>query len=610
MKKSIIFILVILLMLTGCYDSEVSNQEDTQIQDTFQDELSQIIEGNTTIPQFKNQTIENLYAFTKLYGYIRFFHPSKETDNFKWDEFAVYGASYVKDAKDDNELKNRLEELFLPIAPKIKINTNVNLTHIYPDEELDESILAWQHYGVSINDSKFDTIYSSSKTMMVNKMFEAFPEMGEIYKAQISSELYGYIPVALYLSDALPNEVEFSEEYISLCDKLDGIDINTLSATNQDVRLADVVITWNVLQHFFPYFEVLDVDWEKELVATLNNSLPDQSSKEFSEVLNKMLVPLEDGHAICAYLDELKNNGVLPIELDLVENQIVVINSNTPLLEPGDIIISINGADALENLKEREKLISGSPHFKQSRALLLISVGAKDEKVKFKVMRNELIEEVELTYSKSVSLDFNKGPKDFEEIEEGIYYISLSTDSITVLDKHIEELKNAKGVIFDNRGYPSADVRLLLQYIIDEKVQTPPYKVMNNIYPDRIKYDYDDRTLDYLPNEGNKIAGKKVFLIDSPAISFAENIPSIVHHYNLGELVGHPTAGSNGNINLYDLPGGYIIRHTGMKVTNHDGSQFHGIGVQPTYYVELTIEGIRDGRDEFIEKAIEIIKGN
>ena len=47
---------------------------------------------------------------------------------------------------------------------------------------------------------------------------------------------------------------------------------------------------------------------------------------------------------------------------------------------------------------------------------------------------------------------------------------------------------------------------------------------------------------------------------------------------------------------------------TGMKVLKHNGSQHHGIGILPDIYVSKTIQGIKDGRDEFLEKAIEIAK--
>ena len=49
-------------------------------------------------------------------------------------------------------------------------------------------------------------------------------------------------------------------------------------------------------------------------------------------------------------------------------------------------------------------------------------------------------------------------------------------------------------------------------------------------------------------------------------------------------------------------------RRTGMKVTKHDGSQHHLVGIQPTIPMERTIAGIREGRDELLEKALEVIR--
>ena len=67
------------------------------------------------------------------------------------------------------------------------------------------------------------------------------------------------------------------------------------------------------------------------------------------------------------------------------------------------------------------------------------------------------------------------------------------------------------------------------------------------------------------------------------------------------------TCGANGNTNPFTLPGGYRLIYTGMRVVKHDGSQHHTIGIQPTVYLERTIQAVREGRDKFMEKALEII---
>jgi len=77
---------------------------------------------------------------------------------------------------------------------------------------------------------------------------------------------------------------------------------------------------------------------------------------------------------------------------------------------------------------------------------------------------------------------------------------------------------------------------------------------------------------------------------------------------HLGTIVGENTAGANGNIVTVRLPGRYSFVFTGLKVTNHDGSQHYMKGVQPDITVHKTIRGIREGRDEQLAKAIEICK--
>ena len=73
-------------------------------------------------------------------------------------------------------------------------------------------------------------------------------------------------------------------------------------------------------------------------------------------------------------------------------------------------------------------------------------------------------------------------------------------------------------------------------------------------------------------------------------------------------MVGDTTAGTNGNVNFIPLMGGYSIMWTGMKVLKQDGSQHHLIGYRPDYPVKRTIKAIKENRDEYLEKALEILK--
>jgi C-terminal processing protease CtpA/Prc len=57
-------------------------------------------------------------------------------------------------------------------------------------------------------------------------------------------------------------------------------------------------------------------------------------------------------------------------------------------------------------------------------------------------------------------------------------------------------------------------------------------------------------------------SARRVFLTDGRAISYAETVMGIVERYKLGAIVGGPTAGTNGNVNPFRLPGGYRVSWT------------------------------------------------
>ena len=69
------------------------------------------------------------------------------------------------------------------------------------------------------------------------------------------------------------------------------------------------------------------------------------------------------------------------------------------------------------------------------------------------------------------------------------------------------------------------------------------------------------------------------------------------------------TAGTNGNVASFDVPGGFSIVFTGMRVTRHDGhSPFHIEGEKPDIRIEPTLVGLRAGRDEVLEHAVALLR--
>jgi hypothetical protein len=60
-------------------------------------------------------------------------------------------------------------------------------------------------------------------------------------------------------------------------------------------------------------------------------------------------------------------------------------------------------------------------------------------------------------------------------------------------------------------------------------------------------------------------------------------------------------------VNSFVVPGGVTIRFSARDVRQVNGGKLQRLGLQPAVSVSPTIRGIRDGRDEVLEKALEYL---
>ena len=102
--------------------------------------------------------------------------------------------------------------------------------------------------------------------------------------------------------------------------------------------------------------------------------------------------------------------------------------------------------------------------------------------------------------------------------------------------------------------------------------------------------------------------GKTVMLVDERTISQAEHTGLFLEAANGTKFIGSPTQGANGDVTNLSVPGGIYVRFSGQGVWHADGRQLQRLGLQPTVEVRPTLSGIRAGKDEVLEVAIEYLK--
>ncbi len=445
---------------------------------------------------------------------------------------------------------------------------------------------------------------SAAKTGFI----ELFPELGEVVDAEVCKGLRVRMPLAM-AADARYAAGD-DGEIDSFIEKVADFS----SQEHRVIATANIAITWGVFQHFYAYFDQVEVDWDDVLVSSMKSASVVENRQAATDSLKWLVAQLHDGHGNVIDPHQFRNAKFLPVAFHWIEDQLVVAASNDDSVKVGDIVTQFDGVAPADRLEKDEMLISGSPQWKRIRSVAGLSqVLDGREQVMLTLRRDDKEMELKLESSK----DRPARPEKLavvDTIEEGkedgtgaVYYVDLGRAEPQDVDPMIEKFANARGIVFDMRGYPRG-TQYLFQHMTDRHMQSAQWLVSKQVHPDRIDMASFDKLGRWeMPPREPQFQGKMVFITNGSAISYAESCMAIVANYKLAEIIGSPTAGANGNINPFGLPGGYRVVYTGMRVINHDDSQHHVNGVKPTMPMKPTIAGIRSGRDELLEKAIEVI---
>ena len=165
------------------------------------------------------------------------------------------------------------------------------------------------------------------------------------------------------------------------------------------------------------------------------------------------------------------------------------------------------------------------------------------------------------------------------------------------------------GLIIDLRRYP----REGMFSAIPELVFSEPTVYLQASIPIRSTPDPSVREVETswpkLPvTTVERFEGPIVVLTSVAATSAAETMCMFLQDAAGATLVGGITSGTNGNVAEVRLPLGVSALFSGMEVRHADGRPFQGIGIIPDVEVHPTIQGIREGRDEILEKGLEVLR--
>src|SRR5262245_3033082 len=555
--------------------------------------------------------LENLVAFTRLLGYVRHFHPSDEAAAADWNTFAITGINEVENAKNAAELAQKLESIFRPVAATVRVFPTAEPPTSPrelspPANESALRVVSWLHQGFG-QKTRQNSIYKSERVWHEapgGTQPKDSPDPRQPFSADLGGGVSCLVPLALFgdakgtLPHAATGETKSKDDLVKY------------SGNDRATRLADVGLAWNIFEHFYPYFDVVQTDWQQALHAALFSAANDSDEKAFLITLRRMVAQLHDGHGNVYHPADSSDYNI-PVLLKWVEGQLVVsdvASAGSEGLQPGDVVLKVDGRPSASELSEREALISAAtPQWRRYKALEQIRAGAKDSVLTLEVKTQSgqarsvglrrTMEEEELREAR---------PEKISELKPGVFYLDLDRIKDEDFQAVLPKLEQARGIIFDLRAYPKVSPKVM-SYLTDKQIESALFLRPVITTPDHAQIKFDDAGRWKLEPIAPRLKAKMVFLIDGRAISYAESWMGIIEAYKLAAIVGEPTAGTNGDINPFNLPGNYMVIWTGLKVLKHDGSQHHGIGIQPTVPVSRTIRGIRERRDEQLERAVSIV---
>ena len=595
--KTHFFILLLLstIISSGCGQTKSPNS------DSFAE--SQIKEDSL---------INNLELLGKIWGFLKYYHPEVGKGKYDWDN-----------------------ELF-QFLPKY---LNVNDTG-----QRDELLLRWiEKYGelpvcTTCKETAADAYQKPDFSWVENGNMSTVlkKKIKEIYQNRLQGTHY-YIKLEESNPEFL-NEQPYSTSF-----------------PDKNLRLLALYRYWNIIQYFFPYKYLTDKNWNEVLRENIPKFINANTALEYQLTLLQLLGETNDTHARHFFqgvneidsllrmrnapfrtneIDSLRGTRYAPFRVRFIENKLTVTDYFNPELkenagmEIGDFITHINGKK-IEYITDSIK--SYYPASNEAASMYYIApdlVRSNNHSIHIVYNSSGTIKQKELTLYKRSDLNMNKRSNklsyDSIMIDKDSMFIGYITLE-TIKDTEISHIKkafiNAKGIIIDIRNYPATFVPFSLgNYFTSKKKPFARFTTGNINNPGEFNFSLNMEFLDN--NAGNRnnsnvfetpkseqyFQGKLVVIVNEETVSQAEYTAMAFRAGDNTAIIGSQTQGADGNVSFIPLPGGLKAGMSGIGVYYPDGRETQRIGIVPDIEVKPTIQGIREGRDELLEKAIEIIK--
>ena len=529
--------------------------------------------SDITIDQLTDRQQQSLYKLGKIWGFVKYYHPEIAKGNVNWDYELFRILPRILNASTEEQAYKEIID-WIPEVDKVEA-ANAN-----KHSEQDLKLLADMEW---IKDTQADLYTILSAIQNAEKP-------GDHYYIGLAPNINN--PV--FKNEKIYQEMDFAD---------DGF------------KLLSLFRYWNMIEYFFPYRHLMDEDWNAVLQEFIPKAIRAEDELSYKLMLLELIGKVQDTHANIwqrnEVLDAFWGKKIAPLEIKMIENQAVVTRTfpdidSTSNLQIGDVITKIDGKDIADLIEEKLKYCPASNRPTQLRDVCRNLLRTNHNSLQLLVQREGQSFDKEVACVDVYTVNFWRNDIPSHKILDGnIGYLYPGSLQKGEIDEIMKKFLPTKGLIVDMRCYPSDFIVFRLgKYLMPQPTEFVKFTFGSLAAPGQFNFGQPLKVGEENPDY---YKGKVVIIVNEMTQSQAEYTTMALRVAPDATVIGSTTAGADGNVSEIFLPGSIRTMISGIGVYYPDGTETQRIGIVPDIEIKPTLAGIKQGKDELLEKAISLI---